>query len=62
MSLVTIGTTLVVLMLLASVMLGWVSDLKRAGGSISARESRARAQEGHAAFYTSREARAEAMR
>ena len=62
MSLVTLGTGLVVLMLLASVMLGWVADLKRAGGSVSARESRARAEAGQASFYTSREARAEAMR
>ena len=62
MSLVTLGTTLVVLMLLASVMLGWVAELKRAGGSVSAQEFRARAERGQGSFYTSREARADAMR
>lgn len=62
MSLVTLGTTLVVLMLLASVMLGWIAELKRAGGSISAREFRDRAETDRTVFYASREARADAMR
>lgn len=62
MTLVTAATTFAVLILLASVMLGWIADLKRAGGSVSARESRAAADGSGRAFYTSREARAEAMR
>ena len=62
MSLVTVGTALAVLMLLASVMLGWIAELKRAGGAVSARESRAAADGEARTFYTSREDRAEAMR
>ncbi|WP_420455485.1 J domain-containing protein [Rubrivirga sp.] len=62
MSLVAAATTFTVLMLLASVVLGWIADLKRAGGAVSARESRAAAEGTGRAFYTSREARAEAMR
>ncbi|WP_412070091.1 J domain-containing protein [Rubrivirga sp. IMCC43871] len=62
MSLVTIGTALAVAMLLVSVVGGWLGDLKRAGGSISARESRAAADGSGRAFYSSREARIDAMR
>ncbi len=62
MSLVTLATAFAVLLLLASVMLGWIADLKRAGGAVSARESRAAAEDQRVRFYTSREARAEAMR
>ena len=63
MSLVTIGTSFVVLALLASVVLGWVADLRRTGGAVSAHEARAQAERpGRSAFYTSREDRAEAMR
>ena len=62
MSLVTIATTFVVLMLLASVVLGWLADLKRVGGAVSARETHAQAEAGRTSFYTSREDRAEAMR
>ncbi len=62
MSLVTLATTFVVLMLLASVVLGWVADLKRVGGAVSARETHAQAEAGRTSFYTSREDRAEAMR
>lgn len=62
MSLVTIAITFAVLMLVASVVLGWVADLKRVGGAVSARETHARAEVGRTSFYTSREDRAEAMR
>lgn len=62
MSLVTVATTLTVLMLVASVVLGWVADLKRVGGSVSARETHAKAEAGRTSFYTSREDRTEAMR
>lgn len=62
MSFVALGTTFVVLMLVASVVLGWVADLKRAGGAVSARETHVQAQAGRGSFYTSREDRAEAMR
>ena len=63
MSLVTIGTSFVVLALLASVVLGWIADLRRTGGAVSAHEARAQAERaGRSAFYTSREDRAEAMR
>ncbi len=62
MSLVTIATAFVVLMLLASVVLGWLADLKRVGGAVSARETHARAEAGRSSFYASREEHAEAMR
>ena len=65
MTLVTVATAFTVLMLMASVVLGWVTELKRSGGAVSARESRAAAEErasGRASFYTTREERAEAMR
>ena len=65
MSLVTLGTSVVVVALLASVVLGWIADLRRAGGAVSAHEARAQAERegrGRSAFYTSREDRAEAMR
>ena len=63
MDLVTAATAFAVLMLVASVVLGWVADLKRSGGAISARESRVASERaGGSAFYTSREDRAEAMR
>ncbi|MDT0632406.1 J domain-containing protein [Rubrivirga sp. S365] len=68
MSLVTIGTSFVVVALLAAVVLGWVADLRRTGGAVSAHEARAQAERagrggrGRSAFYTSREDRAEAMR
>ncbi|PAP78546.1 J domain-containing protein [Rubrivirga marina] len=62
MSLVTVATVLAVLMLLVSVMLGWLADLKRVGGAVSARETRAAADGDGRTFYTSREDRAEAMR
>ena len=66
-SMVTIGTSFVVLALLASVVLGWIADLRRTGGAVSAHEARAQAERagrsgGRTAFYTSREDRAEAMR
>ena len=64
---VTIGTSFVVLALLASVVLGWIADLRRTGGAVSAHEARAQAERagrsgGRTTFYTSREDRAEAMR
>jgi len=62
MSLVTVTVSFTVLMLLTAVMLGWISELKRVGASVSARESRAASEREGVAFYTSREARAEAMR
>ena len=63
MDLVTAATAFAVLMLVASVVLGWVADLRRSGGAVSARESRAASERaGRPAFYTSREDRAEAMR
>ncbi len=63
MSLVPFATALVVVMLIASVVLGWVADVKRSGGAVSARESRAASERtGRATFYTSREDRASAMR
>ena len=63
MSLVTAATALAVVMLVASVVLGWVADVKRSGGAVSARESRAASERtGRATFYTSREDRASAMR
>lgn len=66
MSLVAAATSLTVLMLLASVVLAWVGDLRRTGGAVSARESQIAAEKaargGRATFYTSREDRAEAMR
>ena len=63
MSLVPALTALAVVMLVASVVLGWVADLKRSGGAVSARESRAASERsGRPSFYTSREDRAEAMR
>ena len=62
MSLVAIATAFTVVMLVASVMLGWIADLKRAGGAVSARESRAAAEADGRAFYTSRSDRAEAMK
>ena len=63
MSLVATATALVVVMLIASVVLGWVADVKRSGGAVSARESRAASERtGRATFYTSREDRASAMR
>ena len=63
MSFLTVVTTLTVLMLVASVVLTWAADLRRTGGAISARESRAAAEApGRAAFYQSAEARADAMR
>lgn len=66
MSLVEVATTLTVLMLVASVVLAWVGELKRTGGAISARESQAAAERasrtGRASFYTSKAERAEAMR
>lgn len=63
MSFVTVAMSFVVLILLASVVLGWVADLKRTGGAVSAHEARAQAeQSGRSSFYTSREDRAEAMR
>ena len=66
MSLVTLGTSFVVVALLASVVLGWVADLRRTGGAVSAGEARAQAERagraGRSAFYTSREDRADAMR
>lgn len=61
-SLVTAATVLTVLMLVASVMLGWLADLKRVGGAVSARETRAAAEDHGRTFYVSREDRAEAMR
>ena len=61
--LAAIATGLAVVMLVASVLLGWVADLKRAGGAVSARETRAATERtGRSAFYVSREDRAEAMR
>lgn len=62
MSLVAAATAFTVLMLVASVVLGWIAELKRAGGAVSASESRAAAERTGRTFYTSREARAEAMR
>ena len=63
MDLVTAATAFAVLMLVVSVVLGWVADLKRSGGAVSARESRAASERaGRPVFYTSREDRAEAMR
>lgn len=62
MSLVAVATAFTVVMLVASVMLGWIADLKRNGGAVSARESRVAAETAGRAFYTSREDRAEAMR
>lgn len=66
MSFVTVAMSFVVLILLASVVLGWVADLKRTGGAVSAHEARAQAERsgrsGRSSFYTSREDRAEAMR
>ena len=62
MDLVTAATAFAVLMLVASVVLGWVADLRRSGGAVSARESRAASERGRPAFYTSREDRAEVMR
>lgn len=62
MSLVTLATVLAVLMLIASVVLGWIADVKRVGGAVSARETRAAADGDGRTFYTSRDARAEAMR
>lgn len=62
MSLVTLATVLAVLMLVVSVVLGWLADLKRVGGAVSARETRAAADGDGRTFYTSREDRAEAMR
>ena len=63
MSLVALATACTVVMLIASVVLGWVADVKRSGGAVSARESRAASERtGRATFYTSREDRAEAMR
>ena len=63
MDLVTAATAFAVLMLVASVVLGWVADLRRSGGAVSARESRAASERaGRPAFYTSREDRAQAMR
>ncbi len=63
MDLVTAATAFAVLTLVASVVLGWVADLKRSGGAASARESRAASErDGRPAFYTSREDRAQAMR
>ena len=63
MSLVTVATALAVVMLVTSVVLGWVADVKRSGGAVSARESRAASEQtGRATFYTSREDRAAAMR
>ena len=61
MSLVALSTGLVVGMLLVAVVLGWVAELKRVGGAVSARETHTPSQRGRA-FYTSREDRAEAMR
>ena len=62
MSLVTLATVLAVLMLVASVVLGWIADVKRVGGAVSARETRAAADGEARTFYTSREGQAEAMR
>ncbi|MEM0961244.1 MAG: J domain-containing protein [Bacteroidota bacterium] len=66
MSLVAAATTITVLMLIASVVLGWVADVRRSGGAISARESQVAAERAargaRTSFYTSRDARAEAMR
>ena len=62
MSVVTLSTAFVVLMLLASVLLGWIADLRRVGGAVSARETHAQAEAGRTSFYTTREDRAEAMR
>ncbi len=66
MSLVEVATILTVLMLIASVVLAWVGDLKRTGGAVSARESHAAAERaargGRTTFYTSKADRAEAMR
>ncbi len=63
MTLVAALTSFTVLMLLASVVLSWVADLRRTGGAISARETHAAAEHaGRSSFYTSREERAEAMR
>ena len=62
MTLVTLATSFIVLMLLGSVVLAWVADLKRTGGAVSAHEIRAQAERERTPFYTSREDRAEAMR
>jgi len=63
MTLVAALTSFTVLMLLASVVLSWVADLRRTGGAISARETHVAAEHaGRSSFYTSREERAEAMR
>ena len=63
MTFVSAATAFAVLMLVVTVVVGWVADLRRSGGAISARESRAAAEApGRAAFYQSAEARADAMR
>ena len=63
MTFVSAATAFAVLMLIATVVVGWAAELRRTGGAISARESRAAAERtGRAPFYTSREERTEAMR
>ena len=63
MTFVSAATAFAVLMLVVTVVVGWVAELRRSGGAISARESRAAAERtGRQPFYTSREDRAEAMR
>ena len=61
MAFVPFATAVAVALLLAVAVGGWIKELTRDGGAVSARESRAATDAGRS-FYGSREARAEAMR